>query len=112
MRFCASPLPFTLPAAGRYGAGLVFLPHDERDRDRIKDLIARIADEEGQTLLGWRDVPTDNSLVGPSARVDAAAFRAGVHRRRVAGRGIARRVRRAGPAYAADDGGRSSASCT
>ena len=58
---------------GAYGAGLVFLPHDERDRDAIKALIARIVDEEGQTLLGWRDVPTDNTLVGASARADAAA---------------------------------------
>ena len=45
----------------------MFLPHDERDRDAIKELIARIVDEEGQTLLGWRDVPTDNRLVGDSA---------------------------------------------
>src|SRR5262245_31332946 len=61
--FLRKSVSFALPAAGAYGAGLVFLPHDESDRDRIEDLIARITVEEGQTLLGWRDVPTDNRLV-------------------------------------------------
>src|SRR5688572_19904493 len=65
---------FTLPAAGSYGAGLVFLPHDERDRARIKELIAKVADEEGQRVLGWRDVPTDNRLVGDSARATQPVF--------------------------------------
>ncbi len=71
LRTCA---PAPLPAAGEYGAGLVFLPHDESDRNRIKDLIARIVEEEGQRLLGWRDVPTDNGLVGPSARATQPVF--------------------------------------
>jgi glutamate synthase (ferredoxin) len=67
-------LPFALPASGAYGAGLVFLPHDESDRERIKDLIARITEEEGQLLLGWRDVPTDNRLVGDSAKATQPVF--------------------------------------
>ena len=71
LRTCA---PATLPAAGEYGAGLVFLPHDESDRDRIKDRIAAIVEEEGQRLLGWRNVPTDNRLVGPSARATQPVF--------------------------------------
>src|ERR1044071_6260824 len=61
-------VPFALPAPGAYGAGLVFLPHDDADRDRIKETIARITEEEGQKVLGWREVPTDNRLVGESAR--------------------------------------------
>ena len=65
---------FTLPAAGSYGAGLVFLPHDERDRGKIKELIAKIAEEEGQAVLGWREVPTDNRLVGDSARATQPVF--------------------------------------
>ena len=72
--FLRHAVPFTLPAAGSYGAGLVFLPHDERDRNRIKELMARIAGEEGQTLLGWRAVPTDNNEVGPSARATQPHF--------------------------------------
>jgi glutamate synthase (ferredoxin) len=72
--FLRKSVPFTLPAAGAYGAGLVFLPHDERDRETVKKLIARITAEEGQALLGWRDVPTDNTLVGLSARKTQPVF--------------------------------------
>ena len=72
--FLRKVVPFTLPAAGAYGAGLVFLPRDARDRDAIKDLIARIVDEEGQTLLGWRDVPVDSTLVGDSATATQPVF--------------------------------------
>src|SRR5687768_15800259 len=60
--FLRKAVSFTLPPAGSYGTGLVFLPHDRADRERITDLIARIAQEEGQRLLGWRDVPTDDRL--------------------------------------------------
>ena len=69
----------TLPAAGEYGAGLVFLPHDESDRNRIKDLIAKIVDEEGQRLIGWRDVPTDNAHGRPERPRDATRLPARVH---------------------------------
>jgi glutamate synthase (ferredoxin) len=65
---------FALPPAGAYGAGLVFLPHDARDRETVRTIIATITAEEGQTLLGWRDVPTDNSLVGDSARKTQPVF--------------------------------------
>ena len=73
-KFFRKVLPFTLPAAGAYGAGLVFLPHDERDRDAIKEVIARIVAQEGATLLGWRDVPSDNSLLGDSAKATQPVF--------------------------------------
>jgi glutamate synthase (NADPH) large chain len=72
--FFRTVLPFELPAPGAYGAGLVFLPHEERDRTTIKALIARIVAEEGQALLGWRAVPTDNRLVGESARATQPVF--------------------------------------
>ena len=72
--FLRKVVSFTLPAPGAYGAGLVFLPHKARDRDAIKDLITRIVDEEGQTLLGWRDVPVDSTLVGDSAKATEPVF--------------------------------------
>src|SRR5688572_12922835 len=72
--FLRKVTPFDLPAAGAYGAGLVFLPHDRRDREAVQQLVARITKEEGQTLLGWRDVPTDNRLVGESARKTQPVF--------------------------------------
>src|ERR1051325_4624720 len=73
-KFFRKVVPFTLPEAGSYGAGLVFLPRDERDRETIRNLIAQVVEEEGATLLGWRDVPTDNSLVGDSAKATQPVF--------------------------------------
>jgi glutamate synthase (NADPH/NADH) large chain len=65
-RQCAA-LGITLPAAGDYGAGLVFLPRDLAERDKIQGLMAGIVAEEGQRLLGWRDLPTDDRTLGASA---------------------------------------------
>ena len=55
------------PAEGSYGAGLVFLPKDADARSRVTATIERIVREEGQQLLGWRDVPTNDSELGPRA---------------------------------------------
>ena len=47
---------------------MVFLPRDPDERNRIQDLFAHIATEEGQQVLGWRDVPTDDSALGETAK--------------------------------------------
>ena len=57
----------SLPGPRRYGAGLVFLPRDRAQARHCKETFEAIIEEEGQTLLGWRDVPTDDSPIGPSA---------------------------------------------
>ena len=74
-KFLRKVVPFTLPPAGAYGVGLVFLPRDESDRDAIVAIVTRIVAEEGQALLGWRDVPSDNSLLGDSAKATQPVFR-------------------------------------
>src|SRR5256712_9939928 len=58
---------FPLPAPGAYGCGLVLLPRDPEQRDRVRALLHSIVDEEGQRLLGWREVPTDDHMIGASA---------------------------------------------
>jgi glutamate synthase (NADPH/NADH) large chain len=73
-KFLRKVVPFALPASGAYGVGLVFLPRDARDRDAIRARFAAIVEEEGQTLLGWRDVPVDNRLVGASAKATQPVF--------------------------------------
>jgi glutamate synthase (ferredoxin) len=73
----AVKLGFKLPAAGQYGVGQMFLPKNSTDREAIKNEIARIISTEGQTVLGWRDVPVDNSSLGKTA-VAAEPFMAQV----------------------------------
>ena len=51
----------TLPAIGQYGAGMVFLPKEPASRMACVQEIERAIIAEGQILLGWRDVPTDDS---------------------------------------------------
>ncbi|HXU00964.1 MAG TPA: glutamate synthase central domain-containing protein, partial [Polyangia bacterium] len=57
-----------LPAAGQYGVGVVFLPHDPGSRAACEHLFEKVVRDEGQTFLGWREVPTDNSMIGPTAK--------------------------------------------
>ena len=58
----------SLPPPGAYGAGMLFLPHDKTRRRRMQRLFRTIVQEEGQRLIGWRDVPTDNKTLGKTAR--------------------------------------------
>jgi glutamate synthase (NADPH/NADH) large chain len=68
-------LGFELPEVGSYGVGMVFLPRDPDQARYCQSVIEKIAAEELQTILGWRDVPTDDSLLGPTAREAAPAFK-------------------------------------
>src|SRR5438093_5333740 len=60
-------LGIPLPGPKDYGVGCVFLPRDAVQREKVQGLFATIVAEEGQRLLGWRDVPTDDRLLGASA---------------------------------------------
>jgi glutamate synthase (ferredoxin) len=56
-----------LPEAGQYGAGLFFASRDPRARAQAMALFGAIVEEEGQHLLGWRAVPTNNAALGATA---------------------------------------------
>ncbi|HIP72980.1 MAG TPA: glutamate synthase subunit alpha, partial [Anaerolineae bacterium] len=58
---------FALPQPGKYGVGMVFLPKGEKERQHYQQLLGGIVQEEGQQLLGWRDVPTENAGLGETA---------------------------------------------
>ena len=64
----ASKAHFDLPPLGKYGTGIVFLPQDKSSREFIKSVFSKVIAEEEQILLGWRDVPVDNSGIGKTAR--------------------------------------------
>ncbi|MGE3075539.1 MAG: glutamate synthase large subunit [Dehalococcoidia bacterium] len=65
-RECAQ-LGIRLPEAGQYGAGLFFASQDPKARAQAMALFAAIVEEEGQHLLGWREVPTNNASLGQTA---------------------------------------------
>src|SRR5882757_9525706 len=56
----------TLPAAGDYAVAMCFLPRDEAARDFAVAHFEGFIVKEGQTLIGWRDVPTDTTGLGQS----------------------------------------------
>src|SRR5947209_2738174 len=58
---------FELPPRGRYAVGVCFLPREDGPRGEIEALIERSIAEHGQTVLGWRDVPVDPDVPGPSS---------------------------------------------
>ena len=58
----------SLPAPGQYGVGMVFLPKEPASRLACEYEIERAIKDEGQVLLGWRDVPCDNSGLGESVK--------------------------------------------
>jgi glutamate synthase (NADPH) large chain len=61
-------LGFDMPRRRRYGVGMVFLPPDPAERAACERALEEVIADEGQRLLGWRDVPVDPAAVGPSAR--------------------------------------------
>ncbi|XKG42093.1 glutamate synthase large subunit [Microbacterium marinum] len=72
--FLREVVEFDLPAAGEYAVGLAFLPIERDDRDAQKAAIVRIAESEGLTVLGWRDVPTADDNLGKLAFDARPAF--------------------------------------
>jgi len=67
----SSGVDFELPAPGDYAVGHVFLPRDEKIRTHVKDVIEAVCKEEGKTILGWRDVPVDNSSLSQDPEIAA-----------------------------------------
>ncbi len=58
----------SLPDPGAYGVGMLFLPTDDSERMRYEAIVEEVVTAEGQSVLGWRDVPIDSSTIGWLAR--------------------------------------------
>ncbi|HTO34017.1 MAG TPA: glutamate synthase large subunit [Pararhizobium sp.] len=61
----------TLPKAGDYAVGYMFMPQDEDQIAHFKQVISDVVAEEGQSLLGFRDVPVDNSSLSKAPHIAA-----------------------------------------
>ncbi len=68
MRKEATKLGINLPVLGSYACGTAFLPQTKNGREACESIVARIIHEEAQTLLGWREVPRDNSNIAQAAK--------------------------------------------
>ena len=79
-----------LPEFGHYAVGYLFLPQDPEMRAHIEEIINAVVAEEGQVLLGYRDVPVDNSSL--SKAEDIAATEP-CHRQVFIGRGASAETR-------------------
>ncbi len=66
-RAVTAKLGFALPPEKEYGAGCVFLPKDPAEAAAAKAMLTEIIAGEGLRVLGWREVPTDNRLLGDTA---------------------------------------------
>ena len=66
--FFRAEIGFELPAVGMYAIGMVFLPQNEASRNECEEVIERLIQDEGQEVIGWRDVPVDNSGLGYSVK--------------------------------------------
>ena len=67
-KFFTGVCDFDLPEPGAYGVAMLFLPPGASDRKACEEQVEKIVAEEGQKLLGWRDVPTDNAALGNTAK--------------------------------------------
>ena len=61
-------LGFSLPPAGEYGVGMIFAHRYESFRKKQMETFEKIVREEGQSILGWREVPIDESIIGEAAK--------------------------------------------
>ncbi|MBL0748210.1 glutamate synthase large subunit [Nocardioides baculatus] len=66
--FLREVVDFDLPGARAYAVGTAFLPGDADQVAATRRRIEEIAEEEGLAVLGWRDVPVDDSTLGATAR--------------------------------------------
>ena len=68
-------LGISLPASDDYAVGMMFLPQDAEARALCETTLERFVRAEGQTVLGWRDVPVQHSALGESIKPNAPVIR-------------------------------------
>ena len=59
---------FELPESGRYATGIAFLPQDQRALEAAQAAVATLAEPLGLKVLGWRSLPVEVGMLGPSAK--------------------------------------------
>ena len=75
MTSCAPSSSSICPRQGSYATGIAFLPQSSKDAAAACEAVEKIAEAEGLQVLGWREVPTDDSSLGALARDAMPTFR-------------------------------------
>jgi glutamate synthase (NADPH) large chain len=75
LRKVCAPAGISLPDAGSYGIGMVFLPSRPTDRAACERIIEKVIADEGCAVLGWRDVPVDDGVLSVPTRRARPAMR-------------------------------------
>src|SRR5690606_22900147 len=60
-----------LPEPGKYAVAFIFMPQDEALRRKMERVVEKVIEDEGQTVIGWRDVPHDNSTLSKAPDIVA-----------------------------------------
>ena len=93
LRRVCGPLGISLPDAGSYGVGNLFLPSRRADRLICERMVEAAVAGEGCSVLGWRDVPVDDSVLsGPTRRARPAMRQIFVAQMGVGQMGVGREV--------------------
>jgi glutamate synthase (NADPH/NADH) large chain len=77
-------LGFHLPEKGMYAVGFIFMPQDAELRLKMERVVNKVIEDEGQTVIGWRDVPSDNASLSRDPEIMATEP---FHRQVIIGRG-------------------------
>lgn len=74
-RLLRRTVDFNLPPRGWYAVGTAYLPKDKDEADTKAGLLDKLADDEGLTVLGWREVPVRFDMIGSFAEEARPWFR-------------------------------------
>ncbi|MGN6486915.1 MAG: glutamate synthase central domain-containing protein, partial [Devosia sp.] len=77
-------LGFRLPEKGDYAVGFIFMPQDAELRLKMERVANKVIEDEGATVIGWRDVPSDNSSLSKDPEIVATEP---FHRQVIIGKG-------------------------
>jgi len=75
LKLVAREARLSLPEPRAYGVGMVFLPTHRGQSSECEKIFAEIVAEEGQKVLGWRTIPTNNTPVGKTAKAGEPLMR-------------------------------------
>jgi len=75
LKLVAREAQVSLPEPRAYGVGMIFLPTQRSRQGQCEKIFGEIVAEEGQKVLGWRTIPTNNESVGKTARAGEPLMR-------------------------------------